>query len=239
MAFATDRTQGKVLVVAAASTSSVWETVETTLRGCNIQVRKAPTGEEALSRLRRMHYDAVLLDLDLPGMGGVGTCTRVRNEFPNIQIIVVAIQDSVEDRVEALNAGADHFITKPFHTQEFIAQIRAAVRRLRVSANRTDAPIVVGDFHLDVAKRVVEKDGREIRLTATEFNLLYQLMASAGRPILHSVLLDIVWGNHTDKERGYLRIYISQLRKKLEAIPTEPRFLLTYSSVGYVFANPK
>jgi two-component system KDP operon response regulator KdpE len=179
----------------------------------------------------------VLLDLDLSDMGGIEACARIRAEFSNIWLIVMAAEDNVDDRVEALNAGADHYIARRCHRRELVARIRAAMRRVHVPASHSKAPLTVGAFRLDLAKRAVEKEGREIRLTATEFNLLYQLMASAGQPILHSTLLDIVWGNHTDKERGYLRIYISQLRKKLEPVPAEPRFLLTYMNVGYIFAN--
>lgn len=207
------------------------------LRNCGFEIANAITGEEALMRLRRSEYDAVLLDLNLAGMGGIEACTRIRNEFHNIWLIVTAANDCVDDRVEALDAGADHYITQPCHRRELVARIRAAMRRVHAPAGHPKAPLSVGSFRLDLAKRVVEKEGREIRLTATEFNLLYQLMASAGRPILHSTLLDIIWGNHTDKERGYLRIYISQLRKKLEPVPAEPRYLLTYMNVGYIFAN--
>jgi two-component system KDP operon response regulator KdpE len=224
----------KVLIV---GDSSSLKGANTTLRNCGFEIAKATTGEEALMRLRRTEYDAVLLDLDLSDMGGIEACARIRAEFSNIWLIVMAADDSVDDRVEALNAGADHYIARRCHRRELVAQIRAAMRRVHVPASPSKAPLTVGAFRLDLAKRVVEKEGREIRLTATEFNLLYQLMASAGQPILHSTLLDIVWGNHTEKERGYLRIYISQLRKKLEPVPAEPRFLLTYMNVGYIFAN--
>ena len=189
-------------------------------------------------RLRRNGYDAVFLDLDLPGMDGVETCSLIRTEFPSVWIIAVASQDNIEDRVDALNAGADHYLNKPLQMREFAAQTRAVMRRLQTSASTPRGTLVVGKFHLDLAKQVVKQEGHEIRLTMTGFNLLYQLMASAGRPIPHSVLLDIVWGNHTEKERGYLRIYISQLRKKLEIEPTQSRFLQTYMNVGYIFASP-
>jgi two-component system KDP operon response regulator KdpE len=214
-----------------------WRAIEKTLRGCGFGISKASTGSEALMRLRKHDYEAVFLDLDLPRPGGVEACTEIRAEFPTIWIVVAA-QNRIEDWVQALNAGADHCITKPFHIREFAARIHAIARRLRITAANSRAPLIVGNFHLDLAKHVVNRDGQEIRLTTTEFNLLYQLMASAGQPIPYSALLDIIWGNHTEKEREYLRIYISQLRKKLEVEPTQPRFLLTYRSVGYIFANP-
>lgn len=231
-----NRAQGNVLIV--ADVDSKWATVETALRGCRFDVRKATTCEDALMRLRRTNYEAVFLDLNLPGMGGVKACLRIRNEFPNIWIVVVASRDAVEDRVEALNAGADHYITRPVHVQELTARIQSVMRRARSSVIRTNAPIVVGNFHLNLEKKFIEKDGREIHLTVTEFNLLYQLMANAGRPIPYSLLLDVIWGDHTTTERGYLRIYISQLRKKLEVVPTQPRYLLTHANVGYLFATP-
>ena len=225
---------GTLLFVANAA--SKWSAAETALRGCRFDVKKAATAEDALMWLRRIDCEAVFLDLNLSGAGGIGACRRIRQEFPNLWIVVFASQDTVEDRGEALNAGADHYMTKPFRTQELIARIEAVVRRIRGPHTRTNAPIVVGDFYLNLEKKVVEKEGHEIHLTVTEFNLLYQLMANAGRPVPHSLLVDVVWGNHTATELGYLRIYISQLRKKIEAVPNQPRYLLTYANVGYLFA---
>jgi len=229
-----NRAHGTLLLVADAA--SRWTAVETALLACHFDVRKAATGDDALMWLRRIDCEAVFLDLNLSGDGGVGSCRRIRDEFPNLWIVMIASQDTVEDRIQALNAGADHYMTKPFHTQELIARIGAVVRRIRVSPHRINAPIVVGDFYLNLEKKVVEKQGHEIRLTVTEFNLLYQLMANAGRPVPHSMLVDVIWGDHTATEMGYLRIYISQLRKKIETVPTQPRHLLTYANVGYLFA---
>jgi two-component system KDP operon response regulator KdpE len=231
-----NRAIGNVLIVAASDPK--WAAVETAFREHRFDVRKALTGEDALMRLRRISHAAVVLDLHLPGMGGIGACLRMREEFPDIWIVVVAKEDTVKDRVDALNAGADHYITRPFYVQELTARIQAVIRRARASIGKPNAAIVVGSFYLDVSKRIIEKEGRQIRLSTTEFNLLYQLMANAGQPIPYSLLLDIIWGKHTATERGYLRIYISQLRKKVELIPSEPRYLLTYANVGYVFTAP-
>jgi two-component system KDP operon response regulator KdpE len=224
-------------VLIVSDPASEWRELEKILRGFGFGVATAATSEEALMRLRRSYYDVVLLDLNLSGKSGIAACSRIRSEFPVVWLMAMTVDEKINGSVAALEAGADDYIAWPFSKRELAARIRAAVRRVHTPVNHPKAPLMVGDFRLDLAKRVVEKEGREIRLTATEFNLLYQLMASAGQPILHSTLLDIVWGSHTAKERGYLRIYISELRKKLEPVPAEPRFLLTYMNVGYIFVN--
>jgi len=236
MEITASRVHGNVLL--AANVASAWRSVETTLNQCGFDIGRASTGKEALMRLRRTGYDMVVVDLDLPGMDGIETCTLIRNEFSTIWILVVAFHDTVEERIRALDAGADHYITKPFHLREFAARLRAMARRTSISLIKPREPINVGIFYLDLDKRTVKKSGREIHLTTTEFNLLYQLMANTGQPVLHSTLLDLIWGQHGAKELGYLRIYISQLRKKIETVPSHPRFLLTYMSVGYIFADP-
>jgi two-component system KDP operon response regulator KdpE len=178
------------------------------------------------------------MDLNMPGIGGIEACRRARREFPHISILVVTVRDSEEDKVEALDAGADDYITKPFQMRELAARIRAAVRRRRTPPSASEIPIHVGVFELNPGKRSVKKNGQEIRLTPTEFDLLRVLMANAGHPMPHAKLLHAVWGPEYGEEREYLRTFILQLRRKLEDDPSEPAYLKTVNYIGYIFSDP-
>ena len=214
-----------------------------TLSALNFAVGEAASGEEALTRLRTVDYDAVLMDLNMPGIGGVEACRRVRKEFPRISILVVTVRDSEEDKIEALDAGADDYVTKPFQIRELTARIRAAVRRRRVVPGvvpgGSEQLIQVGIFALSPERRLVSKRGDEVRLTPTEFDLLAYLMSHAGHPIPHAKLLSTVWGAEYGDEREYLRTFILQLRRKLEDDPSNPRYLRTVNYLGYVFRDPE
>ncbi len=231
-----DSTHGTVLLV--EDDASIRRGLRATLSALGFKIGEATTGEEALTMLRVVNYDAVLMDLNMPGMGGVEACRRVRREFPQMSIIVVTVRDSEEDKIEALDAGADDYVTKPFRIGELTARIRAAVRRRHTSQNSSEEEIHIGIFELYPARRVVKKRGQEIRLTPTEFDLLAYLMSHAGHPILHSKLLSSVWGAEYGDEREYLRTFILQLRRKLEDDPSHPQYLKTVNYLGYVFFDP-
>lgn len=228
--------QGTVLLV--EDDTSIRRGLRATLTALQFEISEASSGEEALMRLKMADYDAVLMDLNMPGIGGVEACRRARREFPQISILVVTVRDSEEDKVEALDAGADDYVTKPFQIRELAARIRAAVRRRRTPTNSSEIPIRVGVFELDPGKRLLKKNGQEIRLTPTEFDLLRVLMAHAGRPMPHAKLLHDVWGPEYGDEREYLRTFILQLRRKLEDDPSEPTYLKTVAYIGYVFSDP-
>ncbi|SNS42736.1 two-component system, OmpR family, KDP operon response regulator KdpE [Granulicella rosea] len=230
-----DRHEGTVLLV--EDDRAIRRGLRTTLSALGFELGEADSGEEALKRLQMATYDAVLMDLNMPGMGGVEACRRVRSEFPRISILVVTVRDSEEDKIEALDAGADDFITKPFKVGELAARIRAAVRRQRTPA-QVDGTIHVGIFDLALERRSIKKRGQEIRLTPTEFDLLAYLMTHAGHPILHAKLLSAVWGPEYGDEREYLRTFILQLRRKLEDDPAAPVYLRTVNYLGYVFSDP-
>ena len=208
-----------------------------TLTALDFQVGEAATGEEAMTRLRMVDYDAVLMDLNMPGMGGVEACRRVRREFPHMSILVVTVRDSEEDKIEALDAGADDYVTKPFQIRELTARIRAAVRRRRTPATAPDQSLQIGIFELQPARRLVRKRGHEVQLTPTEFDLLAYLMTHAGHPVPHAKLLSTVWGPEYRDEREYLRTFILQLRRKLEDDPANPGYLKTVNYLGYVFRD--
>jgi two-component system KDP operon response regulator KdpE len=231
-----DSTQGAVLLV--EDDLSIRRGLRATLSALHFRIGEAGSGEEALIRLRAASYDAVLMDLNMPGMGGVEACRRVRREFPQISILVVTVRDSEQDHIEALDAGADDYITKPFRIRELTARIRAAVRRRRTPQSTMKAAIHVGVFELDPDRRLAMKRGERIHLTPTEFDLLAVLMTHAGHPIPHAKLLSTVWGAEYGKEREYLRTFILQLRRKLEDDPANPAYLQTVSYIGYVFFDP-
>ncbi len=230
---------GSILLV--EDDAAIRRSLRATLSALEFAVGEARSGEEALSQLRAGDYDAVLMDLNMPGMGGVEACRRVRREYPHLSILVVTVRDSEEDKIEALDAGADDYVTKPFQIRELTARIRAAVRRRRVvpSAQASEAPLHIGVFELNNSHRTVRKRGQEIRLTPTEFDLLAYLMTHAGHPIPHGKLLSSVWGAEYGDEREYLRTFILQLRRKLEDDPSNPSYLRTVNYLGYVFRSPE
>jgi two-component system, OmpR family, KDP operon response regulator KdpE len=206
-----------------------------TLTALGFVIGEAGNGEEALSRLRMIDYDAVLLDINMPGMGGIETCRRICRSYPHVPIIMLTVRDEEDDKVEALDAGADDYVTKPFQIRELTARLRSAIRRSKTSAVPSDSIVVIGSLVLDPDRHRVEKMGHEVRLTPKEFEMLRYLMEHAGRPVPHSRLLASIWGSEYGNEREYLRVLINQLRKKIEDDPARPVYILTESHIGYHF----
>ena len=201
------------------------------------QVAEASRGEEALQALRSASCDVVLLDINMPGIGGIETLRRIRAIAPRLPVLMLTVRDDEEDKVEALDLGADDYVTKPFSTRELIARIRSAVRRVRAPARPEDAPMEIGEIHLDPVKRRVTKRGEQVKLTRKEFDILYCLMSRAGRVVTYAKLLTAVWGAECREEVEYLRTFVRQLRKKIEDDPSSPIYLLTDVYVGYRFAD--
>jgi two-component system KDP operon response regulator KdpE len=225
--------QGIILVV--DDDSSTRRALRVTLSGMGFTVVEAARGEEALSLVRVSWFDAVLLDVDMPGMGGVETCRNIRRAIARLPILMLTVMDSENDKVLALDAGADDYITKPFQVGELTARIRSAVRRRNAPDDNRDASIRHGQIELDPVKYRVLKAGRPIHLTPKEFEMLHYLMMHAGEPIPHSRLLKSVWGPEYGQELEYLRTFIRQLRSKIEDDPKNPHYLLTEAYVGYRF----
>jgi len=228
---------GKVLIV--DDESSIRRALHNTLHAMGFDVDDAATGEAALLLVREGQYDAVLLDINMPGMGGVKACREIRRSLPRLGILMLTVRDSEDDKVTALDAGADDYITKPFNARELAARLRAAVRRSSASQADPDAVIRIGNVELDPARRQVHKAGEPVHFTPKEFDLLRYLMEHAGLPITHARLLRAVWGPEYGSELEYLRTFIRQLRKKIEEDPGAPEYLLTDSHVGYRFAEAK
>jgi two-component system KDP operon response regulator KdpE len=225
--------QGAILIV--DDDASVRRALHVTLRTLGFRISEVSTGDEALALARTVPYDVVLLDLNMPGLDGFETCRRLRQLLTQVAILMLSIRDSEEDKVKALDAGADDYVTKPFHIRELTARIRAGVRRSQALADQPMAPLSVGDIELDPARRQVRKAGNVIHLTPKEFELLHYLMAHAGTPLTHVHLLRTVWGPEYCDEVEYLRTFVHQLRKKIEDDPSVPDYLLTDMQIGYRF----
>jgi two-component system KDP operon response regulator KdpE len=226
---------GKVLIV--DDESSIRRVLHNTLQTMGFVVDDAATGEAALQLVRQSQYDVVLLDINMPGIGGIQACREIRKGLPRLGILMLTVRDSEEDKITALDAGADDYITKPFNIRELAARVRAAVRRSSTTYGEPDAVIQIGDIELDPARRLVRKASAQVHLTPKEFDLLHYLMAHAGLPMTHIRLLHSVWGPEYGGELEYLRTFVRQLRKKLEGDPAKPEYLLTDSHIGYRFAE--
>jgi two-component system KDP operon response regulator KdpE len=200
-------------------------------------VSEASRGEEALQMLRTTTYDAVLLDVNMPGIGGVETLRRIRSFAPRLPILMLTVRDKEEEKVEALDLGADDYVTKPFSTRELVARVKAAIRRVKSPVRAEDAAIEIGEIRLDPVKRSVTKRGQPVHLTRKEFDILHCLMIRAGRVVTYARLLSAVWGADCREEVEYLRTFVRQLRKKIEDDPSTPVYLLTDVYVGYRFAD--
>lgn len=228
--------QGIVLLV--EDDTALRHSLSSTLQALGFEVMQAQNGEMALAELRNHKFEVVLLDLNMPGMGGISACEKIRSIYPRLPIIVLTVRDRDEDKIAALDAGADDYVTKPFGLPELAARVRAGVRRVRQREDSQDRPIEVGELRIDPLARRLTKRNTEIHMTPKEFELVYLLMRNAGNPLAHHKLLTEVWGEEYGNEREYLRTYISQLRRKIEDDPSAPKYLLTENYVGYRFQQP-
>jgi two-component system KDP operon response regulator KdpE len=231
------QSHGRVLIV--DDDVAIRRALHNTLAGMGFEVNEAANGERAVQMVGEAEYDVVLMDFNMPGMGGIRACREIRRSLPRLGILMLTVRDREDDKIAALDAGADDYVTKPFHIRELAARIRAAVRRSSVARVDPDAVIHIGNIELDPARRIVRKGGEPVHLTPKEFDVLRYLMAHAGLPITHARLLHAVWGPEYGGELEYLRTFVRQLRKKLEESPADPVYLLTDSHVGYRFAEAK
>jgi two-component system, OmpR family, KDP operon response regulator KdpE len=207
-----------------------------TAQGAN--VLDVQNGEEALDLLRQKTVDVVLLDLNMPGMGGLETCRALRKGW-DVPIIIVSVRESERDKVEALDAGADDFVNKPFGFDELLARIRAALRRSGFATDTTPKRISVPGLEIDFEDRRVVAGGKPVRLTPTEFDILRYLISQANKPVPHRRLLEAIWGPEYGEQIEYLRVFINQLRKKIEPPGGKPVFIMTEPRVGYRFVLPQ
>jgi two-component system, OmpR family, KDP operon response regulator KdpE len=196
-------------------------------------VRTASDGESGMDLFRDFHPDLVITDLSMPEMSGIEVCRAIR-KVSDIPIIVLSVRGDESVKVQALDAGADDYITKPFGMNELLARVRASLRRGPAEPEPQDV-VEVGDFRLDNTKRIVAVNGKEVHLTPKEFDLLGYLIEHHDRVITHRTLLAKIWGSDYTEQTEYLRVFIGTLRKKIEPTPSKPRYILTEPWVGYRF----
>jgi two-component system KDP operon response regulator KdpE len=215
---------------------SLRRTLRTSLAASGFSAEEARSGEEALDAVRRQGFDLVLLDINMPGMSGFDTCQQIRALSPEAGIVMISVRDLEQDKVRALEAGADDYVTKPFRLGELTARLRAVLRRIQ--PQRKLSTLRVGDLEIDFQRRTLLRRGEEIHLSPKEFELLAYMMNHMDAPLTHSTLLHSVWGPEHVSELDYVRAYVRMLRKKIERDPSEPKYILTEPWLGYRFRNP-
>jgi len=227
--------KGRVLVV--DDEPQITRVLKTVLTSQGYSVRVAAEGESALASFTEWRPELVITDLYMPHMDGIELCRRIRAQS-NVPIIVLSVKGEEGTKVEALDSGADDYVTKPFGTDELLARIRANLRRAGSGDLNDIASFDVGDFRVDIDARRVHVRGNEVRLTPKEFELFVYMARHPNRVLGHRTLLEAVWGEASQEQPEYLRVFMGQLRKKLEPDPSNPRYLVTEPWVGYKF-NPQ
>jgi two-component system KDP operon response regulator KdpE len=224
--------KGNILVV--DDEPQITRVLKTSLSSHGYGTRTAADGDEALQVMKDWSPDLIITDLRMPNMDGLDLCRHVR-EKSRIPIIVLSVKGEERTKVEALDAGADDYVTKPFNMNELLARVRAALRRAALPEEPESQPIETGDFHVDLQARIVRVRDREVHLTPKEFDLLVYFARNPGKVLTHHALLGAVWGENSVKQPEYLRVFVGQLRKKLEPDEGSPRYITTEPWVGYRF----
>jgi two-component system, OmpR family, KDP operon response regulator KdpE len=208
--------------------------IRTILSAHNYKVSTAPNGEVGLALAAAEKPDIIILDLGLPDIDGIEVCTQLR-QWTEIPIIILSVRSDEGDKIKALDQGADDYLVKPFGTGELLARLRVAQRHLAKSKGEPDTVIVSGDLTIDLVRHIVTRAGTEVKLTATEYKLLAYLAGHANRVLTHPNILENVWGPEYREDVEYLRVFMSQLRKKLEAQPRKPVHIISEPGIGYRF----
>jgi two-component system, OmpR family, KDP operon response regulator KdpE len=212
----------------------IMRALQRSLTAHGYDVFTAASGEDAMEAITHHRPDLMLLDLGLPGISGLEVCRLVR-EKSNLPIIVLSVKDTERDKVMALDLGADDYVSKPFGMDEVLARMRVALRHSAQVQSGTEPIFVSGALRVDFAQRNVQVNGKDIKLTPTEYDLLKALVKNRGKIMTRQMLLSQVWGTGYGAEAHYLHVYVGQLRRKIEPDPANPRFILTVSGVGYRF----
>jgi len=212
--------------------------LRTSLAASGFAIEEARSGEEAVAILARCAFDLVLLDVNMPGIGGAEACREIRAHMPKIGIVMVTVRDSESETVRALEAGADDYITKPVRFRELVARLRAVLRRLHIDDVSEPTLWRASDLELDITRHVLHRQGEIVHLTPIEFELLALLMRNQGAPVTHTKLLRSIWGPEYGTELDYLRSFVKTLCQKVEEDPAKPKYILTEPWVGYRFCNP-
>jgi two-component system KDP operon response regulator KdpE len=222
-------------VLAVDDDPAILRTLSINLRARGYDVETAGDGRSALQVVDERMPDAVILDLGLPDLDGVAVLKRLRT-FTQVPVVVLSARHESDDKVEALDEGADDYVTKPFDMEELLARVRSAIRR--AGAGETSLVVVAGDVRLDVTERRATRAGDEVRLTPTEWHIVEVLARRQGRLVRQAELLHEVWGPAYDRETNYLRVYLAQIRRKLESDPSRPTMFLTDPGIGYRLVTP-
>ena len=228
--------QNSVLVV--DDEAALRKTLRTSLTASGFAVEEARSGEEAVQSIQQHPFDLVLLDINMPGISGIDVCRRIRGLYPQAGIVMITVRDLEEDKVRALEAGADDYITKPFKIRELTARLRAVLRRLRIHEAIEPQMLEAGTLKMDIRQRRLWRSEEEMHLSPKEFDLLAFMMKNVGAPLTHVKLLRTIWGPEYGGELEYLRTYVRMLRKKIEADPAKPEYIITEPWVGYRFRDP-
>jgi two-component system KDP operon response regulator KdpE len=228
----------RISVLVVDDEPALRKVIRASLAASGFQVEECGTGREALGVVQQHPFDLVLLDVNMPGLGGVETCRRIRALAPRTGIVMVTVRDAEEDKVMALEAGADDYVTKPFRFRELVARMGAVFRRTHPPSGTEAVAISIGNLKIDLHRRMLWKGREEIHLSPKEFDLMAFLMKNQGAPMTHARLLRAVWGPEYGNELEYLRSYVRMLRKKVEDDPARPQYLVTEPWVGYRFRNP-
>ena len=228
--------QNSVLVV--DDEAALRKTLRTSLTASGFAVEEARSGEEAVQSIQQHPFDLVLLDINMPGISGIDVCRRIRGLYPQAGIVMITVRDLEEDKVRALEAGADDYITKPFKIRELTARLRAVLRRLRIHEAIEPQMLEAGTLKMDIRQRRLWRSEEEMHLSPKEFDLLAFMMKNVGAPLTHVKLLRSIWGPEYGGELEYLRTYVRMLRKKIEADPAKPEYIVTEPWVGYRFRDP-
>jgi two-component system, OmpR family, KDP operon response regulator KdpE len=223
--------RSRILVV--DDETQISRVLKTTLNAQGYEVRTAADGESGFDAALDWKPDLIITDLSMPGLSGVELCRSVR-ERSQVPIIVLSVRGEEKNKVEALDAGADDYVTKPFSTNELLARVRANLRRVAAGETPSTEPIEEGDFFIDPESRQVRVGGKEVHLTPKEFDLLTFMARHPGKVLTHRVLLNAVWGGQSVQQPEYLRVFVNQLRKKIES-RDEPKYIVTEPWVGYRF----
>jgi two-component system, OmpR family, KDP operon response regulator KdpE len=212
--------------------------LRTSLKTTGYSTDAVRNAEEALAYVRERPVDIVLLDINMPGLSGVDACRRIRAVAPQTAIVMVTVRDTEDDKVLALEAGADDYVSKPFHLRELNARLRALLRRTGAEGAALSPVLRAGDLELDLERRTLRKAGTTIHLSPKEFDLLAFLMHNRNIPLIHARILRTIWGPEYGSESEYLRSYVKALRKKIEDDPAHPQYILTEPWLGYRFRDP-
>lgn len=228
-------TSAKILVV--DDEPQIRRVMKTSLTGQGYVIVDARSGEEALQKLREEHFDLVLLDMNMPGMNGLETCEEIRRGS-DVAIIMLTVRNLETDKIAALDAGADDYITKPFSMPELLARLRANLRRVPLSPGNGPSTISFDGVEIDLPKHSVSVQGKDVRFTPKEFELLHYLASNPNVVIPHGKLLQAIWGPDYGREVVYLHVFVNQIRKKIEPNPSKPVYILSEPRIGYRFSLP-